>query len=427
MTHNLIDSEGCEEYGRFSRRRFLSTTSALAAAATTAPAWFPRVAFGSGSRGSRDTLVSVFLCGGMDSLTAVVPYGDLPLYAARPNLAIAPPGQTNGAVDLDGFFGLCPAMPPLITPWNAGELAIVHAVGSTDPSRSHFEAMGLIQKGTPNQPISTLNSGWLGRHLQTTFPMGAGDLRGLAIDFILPQILAEGPSTLAISDPSSFVFPGRSTTAAARRATLLAMHESAPSPMDMAAISSLATIDLLAALDFDAYMPANGASYPNSPFGTALKQTAAMIKGDTDIEVAHIDIDGWDHHNQLGPLTGILATKLDDFARALEAFHLDMLGDSHGTILIVQSEFGRRVAENGSAGLDHGHGGAMFVMGPSVNGGRVYGTWPGLAPENLNNGDLDVTTDYRDVAAEILAVRLGNTNLDQVFPNHTPNFLGLVN
>lgn len=383
---------------------------------------------------NRDTLISVFLHGGMDGLTAVVPFGDVDpgtggrwLDFHRPTLAIPSPGQPNGAVDLDGFFGLAPAAAPLATPFQAGDLAIVHGVGSPDPTRSHFSATRMIQAANPNMPGTQLTSGWLARHLSTIAAVGAGDLRAVSQDHIMPQILAEGPGALAIKDPTDFTFPGDPATAMVRRSLIENMYQGAMAPMAAATVSSLAAIDLLATVDFAGYVPSNGAVYPNTNFGGALKNMAIMIKAGMGLEVAHVNFHGWDHHSLMGPLTGMLASMLDDLSRSMEALYLDMLGDSNGYTLVLQSEFGRRVSENGSAGLDHGHGNAMFVMGENVNGGQVYGTWPGLAPTSLDSGDLAVTTDYRDVMAEVLAVRLGSTQLGAVFPNFSPTFLGLVN
>ncbi len=396
----------------------------------------PNIALGSGrSRGgSRDVLISVFMHGGMDGLTAVVPYGDPDLYNLRPTLAIQPPGSTDGALDLDGFFGFAPAVTApllvgqdgLLTPWRAGELAFVHAAGSPDPTRSHFESTRLIQKGMPNMDSTGVSSGWLGRYLQSSSPIGTGDLRAVSQGYSLPQLLAEGDGALAVKDPTQFVFPGDPTTAAARRATVSAMYDSAPSPMGTATVSSLAAIDKLATVDFDNYIPANGAAYPATSFGTALRNFAVMIKAGIDLEVGAVTFHGWDHHNNMGPLTGTLASMLDDFGQALEAFYLDMQGSSHSYTLVTQSEFGRRAAENGSAGTDHGHGNVMFVMGPNVNGGQAYGQWPGLGQNQLDNGDLAVVTDYRDVMAEILALRLGSSALPTIFPNYTPNPIGVV-
>lgn len=407
---------GCREYGALSRRGFLG-----AAAAVSAPVWLPRVALGapaSGAGQGRDTLVFVFLRGGMDALTAVVPYGDGGLYAARPTLAV-PAAQV---IDLDGFFGLAPACAPLQRTYLDGKLAFVHAAGSTDPTRSHFDAMARIETATPNQPtIGT--DGWLARHLLNVAALGSGDLRALALGNLLPRMLATAPASLPVPDPDTFAFPGAPATATARRATIEAMYARATAPIGPAAGSALSAIDLLGAIDFANYQPANGAAYPASNFGSALASTAAMLKDGLPLEAVTYDYGGWDHHANMGPLTGLLATMLDDLARGLDAFEKDMQGSGQRWTLVVQSEFGRRTAQNGSAGADHGHGTCLMALGDGIAGGQVLGQWPGLPP---TQPDLAVTTDYRDILAEILVNRLGAANIGAVFPNFTPTSVGIT-
>lgn len=404
-----------------SRRSFL-TSSAVAA---SAPAWLPSVAMaGSGSR--RDVLVTIFLRGGADGLTMCVPYGDGDLYVNRPSLAIQPPGSIDGALDLDGFFGLAPASAPLLTPYQAGKLAIVHAVGSDDPSRSHFDAQFRMETATPNQPQAGITSGWLARHLQEIAPASSGPLRGMALSPFLPRALVGGPATLPVPDPASFGFPGEPASAAERQLFIGDVHQETVEPLRSAAASSIGAIDLLAGVDFAGYTPENGASYPAGEFGQRLLSTAALIKADVGLEVSHLDINGWDHHADMGPVNGILAGLLAELSTGLEAFYLDLLGELDRVTVVVMSEFGRRIRENGSAGTDHGFGGAMLVMGGSVNGGQVYGSWPGL-DTSTGSGDLDTTTNYRDVLWEILAERTGATELGAIFPGFTPGAsLGIV-
>ena len=420
-----IDSESCEscaEYTSLSRRGFLGSTAAIGATSVS------QLAFGAG-RGSdrtRDVLVVVYLRGGMDGLTAVAPYGDADLYNARPTLAINPPGQTNGALDLDGFFGLAPSCAELLPAFQAGDLALVHAAGSTDPSRSHFTAQHRMETGTPNFGQTTISDGWIGRHLQTTAPVGAGDLRALAVQSLLPRSMSGGPGALPANDPANFNFPGAPGLSGALRSVIETSYQRSAEPLKSAASSSLSAIDLLASVDFANYQPANGATYPGGDFGTKLVSAAAMIKADIGLECIEVDIPQWDHHAAMGPVNGILALKLADLSAGLNAFYTDLSAELGRVTLVVKSEFGRRVAENGSAGTDHGHGGVMMVLGGNVNGGQVHGQWPGLDPVSLGNGDLPITTDYRDVLAEILALRLGNTSLQDVFPQHTPQFPGVV-
>jgi uncharacterized protein (DUF1501 family) len=409
----------CDEYSTLSRRGFLG-----AAAAASVPMWMPRVALGAPGGGAgqgRDVLVFVFLRGGTDMLSAVVPFGDAALYTARPTLAI-PAGQVTS---LDGFFGLAPALAPLHRAYVDQKLAFVHAAGSTDPTRSHFDAMARIETATPNAPTAAFD-GWLARHLLNIGALGTGQLRGLALGDLLPRMLAGAPASLPVADPAAFGFPGDPLTAGARRATLEAMYARAAPPIGPAAANALATIDLLDAIDFMNYQPANGASYPASNLGGALASTAAMLKHGLDLEAVTYDYGGWDHHANMGPLTGTLAGMLNDLALGLDAFELDMRASGARWTLVVQSEFGRRVAQNGSLGTDHGHGSCLFVMGDGIAGGQVFARWPGLAPGQLDQGDLAVTTDYRNVLAEILVNRMGATNLGALFPGFTPTTIGVT-
>ena len=417
MTHQDNNSgDGCREYRGLSRRGFLG-----AAAVASAPVWLPKVAMaapGSGAGQNRDVLVFVFLRGGADMLSAVVPHGDPGLYSARPNLAI-PAAQT---IDLDGFFGLAPALAPLERAYLDGKLAFVQAAGSPDPSRSHFESQARIETATPNFGQLT-SEGWLARHLAAISPLGSGELRGMALGNILPRMLAGDPASLPVSDPTTFAFPGAAGTAPARRATIEGMYDRAPAPIGPAADSALAAIDSLDGVDFAGYMPANGAAYPGSTFGSTMGATAAMLKHGLDLEAINYDYGGWDHHADMGPLTGQLAGMLDDLAKGLDAFELDMRGSGRRWTLVVQSEFGRRNAENGSAGTDHGHGSCLFAMGDGIAGGQVISQWPGLVAAQP---DLAVTEDYRNVLAEILADRMNATDLASIFPNFTPTPVGIT-
>jgi uncharacterized protein (DUF1501 family) len=417
---------GCSEYASWTRRRFLKGAGAGAAAVASAPAWMPQVAYGAGGGTVRDTLVLVFLRGGLDGLSLCAPYGDPELYNRRPTLAIQPPGSSAGAVDLDGFFGLAPSAASLLTPFQSGQLAFVHACGSTDPSRSHFDAMKIMEAGVPNQPGSTLSSGWLGRHLATSTPSGGTLLRGLALEDMTPRALSGAPATLPLKDPAGFVLPGDAATTSLRRALISSMYAGEAAPLGAAALDTFATVDLLSSIDFAGYSPANGAVYPGHAFGQKLKIAAALIKADAGVEVVEADFDGWDLHASLGPVEGALAAKMDVLSKGLLALWRDLGAAIERVTVVVMSEFGRRAAENGSGGVDHGHGNCMLVMGGHVAGGQVLTQWPGLAPANLDQGDLAITIDYRDILAEILAQRLGSTSLGTVFPNHTPSFHGIT-
>ena len=294
-SHNL--SSACDEFRFLSRRGFLGagalglTLPSLAVARPAASA-------------TRDTLVFIFLRGGMDALTTVVPYGDDELYNLRPNLAIPPAGSSGGAVDLDGFFGLAPAAGALIEPYRDGNLAIVHAAGSTDPTRSHFDQMKFIESATPNNPEGDLSTGWLGRHLESMPPMGNGDLRGIALETWLPLTLAGGPQVLPIEDPTRFGFYGHANTEGARKNALERMYASSFPLAAGSALATLSSFDLIENIDFEGYAPEHGADYPDSDFGKRLRSTAAMIKARPDFEAFEIDFGGWDDHDDQGPVNG---------------------------------------------------------------------------------------------------------------------------
>jgi uncharacterized protein (DUF1501 family) len=425
--HDHSLNHACDEYKALSRREFFARTTATAVALSV-PAWLPRVTYAQ-SASDRDILVSIFLRGGADGLTLVPPFGDPSYYALRPTIAIPRPdsGSTTPALNLDGFFGLPTAMGALLPAYQSGQLLIVHACGSTDPSRSHFDAQFFMEVGKPGE--RNIVTGWLGRHLASRPPMRTdAALRGLGFAFGLQQALVGGPDTLPIPDPSNFGLAGSSSTRTARLNWLGNAYQSERDPLRISALNTQRTITTLNALNIGGYVPAGGAVYPGGGFGAAMRSTAALIRADIGIEAVQIDIGGWDTHSAQGPLTGGMAQLMQQFAGALAAFHTDMnaAGRMNRITLVAMSEFGRVARENASQGTDHGHGNAMFVMGGAVAGGRVMRNWPGLAAGQLyENQDLHVTIDYRNILAEIVARRLGNTNLDLVFPQHTPFFHGV--
>ena len=403
-----------------SRRALLGGSSTLAAAALFGGAVQagPRAFFRRGGGAGRDVYVQIFLRGAMDGLTTLVPHGDGDYYAARANLAVPPPGSFGGALDLDGFFGLAPAAAPLLVPYQAGHLAFVHAAGSTDPTRSHFDGFARMELGAPNLPPGSVSDGWLARYLHQTSGQAGGELRAISAGFIPPLTLAGAPRTLPIPDFAGFLFPGRPSTAAQRVDHLTRAYAATPPPVGPAALDTLASIELMASIDFAGYVPANGAEYPATELGRQLKDTAALIKADVGVEGITLDFGGWDLHAALGPLDGAMAVLLDELARSIEAFHRDVLAVIDRVVLVCLSEFGRRVAENSSLGTDHGHGNALILLGGGIAGGQVFADWPGLAPAQQDQGDLAVTIDYRDVLGEILARRMGATDLSAIFPQH---------
>ncbi len=428
MSH--IDCHACDEYNRLSRRRFLAATGGMAAAAAIAPAWLPRVALARDHRGAqRDVLISIYLRGASDGLSLVPPHGENAYYTYRPTTAVPRPGMGTGfdAIDLDGFFGLAPSLAPLMPAYNNGHLLIVHATGSIDPSRSHFDAQRFMEVGVARDV--TVVTGWLGRHLQTIAPAVPGTLlRGVGISTGLQRTLEGAPSTLPIPDLDVFGLTGAGSSNPQRTDALGDMYALAEDPQKTIALNTISTIALLNTINFTGYVPGGGVTYPTGSFAYAMKTSAALIKAQVGVEAIAIDLGGWDTHSDQGTTTGFLAGLMSTLAQALAAFYGDMIGTPGAPTftVVVMSEFGRQVQENGTLGTDHGHGNAMFVLGNCVDGGRVLANWPGMGPGQLfENRDIQVTIDYRDVISEIVAQRLGNPNIPYIFPNFTPTPRGI--
>ncbi len=414
------------------RREFLSSAAALGvvgASKSIFPRWMPRLAFRAPQQAPPgDVLVCIFLRGGMDGLSAVVPFGDGANYFdARPTQAVAEPGSGGDtAVDLDGYFGLHPALSALKEIYDEGDLAIVHATGSIDPSRSHFDAMRFMEYGTPGEKV--IGTGWIGRHLQSAAWQNDSPFRAVGMGAMVPESLRGPVSPLSIQSIADFHFKGREDELAQLQQSLASLY-TIEAPTDMLSRQAglvFETVDMLQSLDATNYQPEGGATYPDDEFGMGLQQVAQLIKADVGLEVACIDLGGWDTHEYQGTLDGEFNSLLTTLAQGLSAFYTDLNGRMQGVSVVTMSEFGRRVAENGSVGTDHGHGNVKFLMGGGVVGGQVFAEWPTLAPNALDDGDLAITTDYRDVLAEVVEQRLGNPALEQVFPNFEPNSLGLV-
>lgn len=422
------DCNACQEYQMLNRRRFMGLTGAAGLAAMAAPAWLPRIAFAKNHISGRDVIVSIYLRGAADGLTLVPPFGDAAYYTLRPTLAIAPPDQLsnpNRAINLDGFFGLAPAMQPLLEAYQQGTLAIVQAAGSPDPSRSHFDAQRFMEVGKPADP--TIYTGWLGRHLISANQADPTAVaRAIGIGYQLQQTLEGGPKSLPIPDLTNYGLTGPTGTRTARLNYLNSRYASAPDPLLSSGANTYNTIAVLNAINFATYAPQGGAVYSTSSFQRALRTTAALIKADVGVEAVAIDRGGWDTHSAQGVFVGTMANVMTDLATGLLAFHRDIVQQNWNVTVVVMSEFGRTAGENDSFGTDHGHGGIMFLMGRNVNGGRVHGTWPSLS-SLYQNQDLQVTTDFRDVLAEVVSRRLSNhANLPAVFPGYTPTFRGLT-
>ena len=419
---------GCSEYNSLARREFLFRGAGFGIAALV-PSWLPNVVLAQSSS-TRDIIVSVFLSGGTDGMSMVVPFADPDYYTGRPTIAIPRPdaaGTGPKATALDNFFGFSPGMAPLLPAYTAGDLLVVHATGSVDPSLSHFDAQRYMEVGKPRD--LNLSTGWLGRHLATVSPLRTtAPLRALGLTNGLPTTLVGGPKTLPVPNPANFNLAGTASTAPARTAFLASNYAEATEPVSANALDTTNTIALLRTINFAGYSTQNGAVYPNTGFGNAFKSTAALIKADVGVEAIQIFLGGWDTHAQQGTLPtvdgGGMYNRMLELSSTLAAFYADVIQGTtaNGVTVMVISEFGRNARENGDRGTDHGRGNVAYAMGKKIAGGRVLTNgWPGLARENLDAGkDLRVTLDHRDLLAEIVQNRLGNSNLSTIFPDYTP-------
>lgn len=376
-------------------------------------------------------LVVVFQRGGVDGLNMVVPFGDKHYYEHRPTIAVpAPSSERPGAIDLDGFFGLHPALEPLHEIYQREELAIVQAVGSPHDTRSHFDAQSYMESAAPG---SKRSDGWLNRYMHENQHPEATSFRGVALGDVLPRTL-EGPApVLAVGD-----LTGSGKVLGARSLFESLYDRDTNSLLSGTSKEMFNAIDQLAELNAATYEPENGANYgnvdnannANAQFGRPMRQLAQLIKADLGVEIAFVDIGGWDTHRGQGSLEGRLPQRLQIFATVLAAFYKDMGDRMDDIVVLTMSEFGRTARENGSAGTDHGKANVMFAMGGGVKGGKVYTDWPGLAPEQLNEDrDLAMTTDFRDVFAEVITGHMGADRPDAIFPDFTVDkkrFKGLM-
>ena len=392
----------------------------------TLPTWMPRLAFAPQNTAPRgDTLVVVFLRGAADVLNMVVPHGEEAYYQLRPSLGIPHPDDATAkkeerAIDLDGFFGLHPSMHALLDAWQSEQLAIIHACGAPDESRSHFKAMELMERGVEDERGPA--SGWIGRHLATLNTGNSSPLRAVGMGTRPQRSLSGSVPVSALRSIADFHLGGDSRALQQMRAALNTVYQD-----DVLGQDTLSIMDTLETLDPLTYIPSRAAKYPDSEFGLALKQTAMLIKAEVGLEVSAIDVGGWDTHFAQGASTGQMPNLMQDLADGLAAFHADMLDHMDQLTTVTMSEFGRRASENGSLGTDHGHGSMMMVLGGNVNGRKVHGEWPGMAEGQLiGPGDLAVTTDYRTVLSEILSKRLNNPATDEIFPEYKPKTPGIV-
>jgi uncharacterized protein (DUF1501 family) len=380
--------------------------------------------------GRRKTLIAIFQRGAVDGLNMVVPHGEREYYDLRPTLAIAKPqsGNAEAAIDLDGFFGLHPALLPLKPLWDSKRLAIVDAVGSPDNTRSHFDAQDYMESATPG--VKSTRDGWLNRYLQSKPDAKATPFRAVSMTQNLPRVLQGRAGALAISNLADFTIRAGAYSQSVQGGFESLYDKSVNDVLGGTGRETFEAVNYLKKVNPAQYKPENGAQYPRSPFGNALLQIAQLIKAGVGLEIAFTDVGGWDTHVNQGNARGQLAFRLTEFGAGLSALAADLGKRMDDVVILTMSEFGRTARENGNRGTDHGHANAMFMIGNSVRGGRVYGDWPGLKSDKLyESRDLALTTDFRDVFGEIAARHLGNTNLTTVFPGYNMNprnFRGLL-
>jgi len=399
------------------RRRLLTAAGGVAGLGALDLA-APTMAF-AGSRQGGDLLVVITLEGGADGLSLVPPLADRNYSLARPDVGI----KAGQAIPLDRTFGLHPGLKPLLPYWNDRRLAIVHAVGDSDGTRSHFEATNAMERGV--RLGSSVGTGWIDRYLVSR-GLRSGDFPSLAISGRPAGALVGQAPDLSTWDVRNI----RVQVAAARqRATeqaLAQMYAGVSGPVPDSARNTLAALGRFAPFRDKAYQPRAGVSYPADGLGNSLAQVAQVARSGVGLQVACVTAHGWDTHEGMGGTTGYLNDLVGRLGKAIAAFAADLGPLMSSTTIVTMSEFGRRVQQNASNGVDHGHGNAMLVLGGGIRGGRVYGRWPGLASAQLDDGDLRVTTDYRDVLGELVQRRLGGRSLGQVFPDHRPRPLGLA-
>ncbi|HMN27274.1 MAG TPA: DUF1501 domain-containing protein [Caldilineaceae bacterium] len=407
-----------------SRRGFMVGCSAAIAAMVGGRISY--VAFGSAdAEPNQEILVTVFLRGGMDGLSAVFPIDgpDRGFYeTSRENIAIPLTGD-SAALPLSSLFGMHSAGAPLLPLYQAQKLAIVHAAGLTSDTRSHFDAMQYMELGTPDSKSAT--SGWLTRHLES-----AGNLPpeiimpAMAAGNLSPTSLAGSKEAIGMTSPGSFSLNQHWYYGPWMRRTLRDMY-AGDTWLHAAGQKTLNAVDVVELGKPGQYTPANGAEYPGGSFGDNLKAIAQIIKMQLGLRVATVDLGGWDTHEyQCDNGSGYFNQRFGELARGLAAFYTDLTGagptdHTSRLTIVVMSEFGRTFKQNASRGTDHGHGNVIIVLGGNVKGGQVFGQWPGLNTDQLyDKRDLQVTTDYRQVLSEILIRRMANPHLGHIFPSY---------
>jgi uncharacterized protein (DUF1501 family) len=397
-----------------SRRIFLRDGGLALVSLGFAPSFLARTAAAAAAR--QKLLVAIFQRGAVDGLNMVIPYGERAYFKSRPSIAVPKPGSPDGALDLDGFFAFHPRLAPLKPLYDRRELAVIHACGSPDHTRSHFDAQDYMESATPG--VKSTDDGWLNRTLEARRVEKASPFRAVALAPTLPRSLQGQASALAIGQISQFGV--RDTRGMGAAASFEEQYAAAADQvLQTPGREAFDAIKLMKQADPTKYRPAAGADYPRGAFGQALRQVAQLAKSDVGLEIAFAETGNWDHHVNEGSTQGLLAARLDDFARGIAALVTDLDTRMQDTVILTMSEFGRALSENGSRGTDHGHGNAMLAIGAGVKGGAVYGRWPGLERDQLFEGrDLQVTTDFRDVFAEVVTAHLGIRDASPIFPGY---------
>ena len=412
-------------------RRFFLKRGAVALACTGltagAPSFLRRAVLASEdakrASGRRKTLIAIFQRGAVDGLNMVVPHGESAYYDLRPTIAIARPRAGAGGesvIDLDGFFGLHPSLAPLKSLWDEKRLAVVHASGSPDNTRSHFDAQDYMESGTPGRKSTP--DGWLNRYLQARPDARSTTFRAVALAPNLPRALQGRAPALAIPNLAEFSIRAGRQAGGVQGGFEDIYEQSASEALRGTGRETFEALKFLKEVNPAQYRPENGAVYPRGRFGEAMLQIAQLVKAGVGLEVAFTEMGGWDTHSNEGGARGQLSNLLQQFGQGIAALARD-LGPARmdDVVILTMSEFGRTVRQNGTGGTDHGHANAMFVLGGSaVRGGKVYGDWPGLGPAQLHEGrDLALTTDFRDVFAEVATKHLGQASTQAIFPGHT--------
>jgi uncharacterized protein (DUF1501 family) len=404
-----------------SRRFFLKTSGIAVASFASAPSFLVRTAFAQEpARTGKDhpIVIAIFQRGAADGISMAVPYGDRHYQSLRPQIQIPSPNAGGGAetaIDLDGFFGLHPALAALKTIYDEGHLAVVHAVGSPDNTRSHFDAQDYMESGAPGN--KSIGDGWLNRLMQANKESNPSLFRAVALRANMPRSLMGSAPAVAMARIQDFdVRAGRANDDMFGAFEALWKND------------TFEAVKMLKQINPSRFQPENGAQYPNGQYGQALLQLAQLIKADVGLEVGFVDIQGWDTHVNQGSSQGQLAQRLREFGDGIGALYRDLGDRMRNVVILTMTEFGRAIRQNGSGGTDHGHASALFVAGGPVKGKRVYGKWPGLGPDQLWEGrDLALTTDFREVFSEILTRHMRTSDVSRVFPGYRAGAgLGLI-